>query len=295
MWNSWFRSRTTLLSLVLLITLACGHKQSATPAPDHPRLIPGVQLQDVTFYSAALKREMPYRVILPEKIAPGQKLRVVYLLHGGGSDFRAWSNYSDISSYAAWGFLLVMPEGNSSYFMNAADRADDKYEDYIVHDLISDVEERFPVTSDRRHRAIAGVSMGGYGAIVLSFRHPDLFEFAAGLSPALDVPSRPFSIKRIGQWHDHRSIFGSWNGVVQKSEDPYLLAKSVDPGQSPYFFLTCGDREGLFPANQRFSQLLRTRKFSYEFHDVRNAGHDWGQWNSQVPAMMQALAAHLTQ
>ena len=66
---------------------------------------------------------------------------MLYLLHGGGGGFRDWSNYSDVAGYAERGLILVMPEGNSSYYTNSADRPQDRYEDYIVHDLIADVEQ----------------------------------------------------------------------------------------------------------------------------------------------------------
>ena len=77
-----------------------------------------------------------------------------------------------------------MPEGNSSYYINAAERPQGKYEDYIVNDLITDAESRFPIAAGRNHRAVIGVSMGGFGAINLSLRHPDLFVFA-GASKSL--------------------------------------------------------------------------------------------------------------
>jgi len=169
---------------------------------------------DVTFHSAALNRDMQYRTIVPVNVAPDQKVPVLYLLHGGGGGFHDWSNYSDVARYAERGLILVMPEGNSSYYTNSADHPQDRYEDYIVHDLIADVEHRFPALSGRANRAIAGVSMGGFGAVVLALKHPDLFVFAGGLSSALDVPSRPFSIKRVGQWQQHSSIF--W--IMGKSE-----------------------------------------------------------------------------
>jgi S-formylglutathione hydrolase FrmB len=64
----------------------------------------------------------------------------MYLLHGGGGGYRDWSNYSDVAQFAEHGFILVMPEGNSSYYVNAAERPQDRYEDYITKDLIADVE-----------------------------------------------------------------------------------------------------------------------------------------------------------
>ena len=278
--------------LLLGLSLASCSKNGQPAPPDRPRLTPAVKMVDVTFHSAALNRDMPYRAILPVSIAANQKLPVVYLLHGGGGGFHDWSNYSDVAGYAPRGLILVMPEGNSSYHTNSADRPQDRYEDYIVHDLIADVEQRLPAATGREHRAIAGVSMGGFGAVVLALKHPDLFVFAGGLSSALDVPSRPFSIKRVGQYRQHSSIFGPWGSQSRRASDPFVLIRSADSAQAPYLFLTCGDQEGLLPTNHRFAAMLQARHFSYEFHTVAG-GHDWGQWNHNVPALMKSVLDHI--
>jgi putative tributyrin esterase len=259
--------------------------------PDRPRLTPGVALRDVTFHSAALNRDMQYRVFLPTEIPPGRSLPVVYLLHGGGGGFRDWSNYSDVSHFTGTGLILVMPEGNSSYYVNSATRPEDRYENYIVTDLISDVESKFPAERDRSGRAIVGVSMGGFGAVKLALSHPDLFSFAAGISPAIDVPSRPFSVKRISQWRQHSSIFGPWGSEARQNRDPFVLARSANPGQIPYLFLSCGEQEGLMPANRRFAELLASRHFQYEFHPGPG-GHDWNQWNQRLGGVFQARIDH---
>src|SRR5207253_2096840 len=111
---------------------------------DHPRLTATVVLRDVTFQSVSLNREMQYRVILPVSVKDGQQLPVVYLLHGSGGEFRDWSNYSDVARFAESGLILVMPEAASSYYTNTVDLPQDRYEDYIVKDLIADVESKFP-------------------------------------------------------------------------------------------------------------------------------------------------------
>lgn len=236
---------------------------------------------------------MLYRVIMPVHVAAAQKLPVVYLLHGGGGGFHDWSNYSDVARYAERGLILVMPEGNYSYYMNSVEHPQDRYEDYIVHDLIADVEQRFPVLTSRANRAIAGVSMGGFGAVVLALKHPDLFVFAGGLSPALDVPSRPFSMRRIGQWRDYSAIFGPWKGKARHENDPYTLARSADPAQAPFLFLTCGEQEGLLGPNKKFASILHERHFHYEFHTVPG-GHEWNQWDRNIPDLMTSLLQHIS-
>jgi len=281
-----------VLLAAILLWAGCTTKEASTP-PDHPRLTPSVTLRDVVFHSAALNREMQYRAILPATLASGEKLQTVYLLHGGGGGFRDWSNYSDVARFAESGMILVMPEGGSSYYANAVDPPQDRYEDYIVHDLIADVESRFPAAPGRANRAIVGVSMGGFGAVNLALRHPDLFTFVGGISSAIDVPRRAFAIRRFQQSRHYEAIFGPSGSSTRRDNDPFILARTANPEQAPYFFLTCGQQEGLLPANREFAALLAQRHFRYEFHTVAG-GHDWNQWNAWLPKLFQSLSEHMT-
>lgn len=249
-------------------------------------------MEDVTFFSRALQREMPYRVFLPAHLSFSQKLPVVYLLHGRDGNFRDWSNRTDVARYAAQGLILVMPEGNASYYTNAALKPQDRYEDYLVDDLIANVESRFPASSGRANRALVGVSMGGFAAIKLALSRPDLFTFVAAFSPAIDVPSRRFTLRRAAQsWH-FLTIFGPSGSQSRRQSDPFILIQSSDPEKSPYLYLTAGEQESLLEQNNRFASRLQARHFSYEFH-VTPGGHDWTQWNMQIPACFAALLQHI--
>lgn len=279
-------SAIAVLCFVLVLLIGCVNKE--VERPDHPRVSSNVVLRDVVFRSAALGREMRYRVALPAFIPSHQKLPVVYLLHGGGGSFRDWSNYSDVMRFADAGLVLVMPQGDYSYYVNAVERPSDRYEDYIVQDLLSDVETRFPIAKGRPNRAIVGVSMGGFGAMRIALSHPDLFVFAGALSPAIDVPRRPFSIRRPQQYWAQRSIFGPWGSDARRRNDPFLLARSVDAAKAPYLFLACGEGEGLLPANRQFAAVLMEQHLRYEFHVVPG-GHDWRQWNKQLPSLFERL------
>jgi S-formylglutathione hydrolase FrmB len=285
------RCAAALLCVALGFVTACNEDRKESQA-DHPRLSAQVKMQDVTFHSSALNREMQYRVILPAVLPTNRTQPVIYLLHGGGGGFHDWSNYSDVAQIAEQGAVLVMPEGDNSYYTNSAEQPQDRYEDYVVNDLISDVQSKFPVAVGRQYRAIVGVSMGGYGAIKLALRHPELFSFAGGLSPAVDVPSRPFSIKRPLQWRFHRSIFGPSGSQTRHDNDPFVLARSANPEKTPYLYLACGDQEGLLPANRAFADLLAQRHIPYEFHVVAG-GHDWDQWGKSASAMFKILLEHI--
>ena len=285
------RSVSVLLAVILLFYAGC--KKKGIPAqPDHPRLTANVILRDVTFHSASLNRDMQYRAVWPASATSGQRLPVVYLLHGGGGGFRDWTNDSDVARFAESGLLLVMPEGGSSYYTNAVDPPQDRYEDYIVNDLIADAENRFPVAVGRSKRAIIGVSMGGFGAVKLALHHPDLFIFAGGMSSAIDVPRRAFSFKRLQQSRHYNSIFGSAGSQTRHDNDPFALARTANPETAPYFFLTCGEQEGLLPANREFAAVLAQRHFRHEFHTVPG-GHDWNQWNGWLPSLFRSLAEQM--
>jgi S-formylglutathione hydrolase FrmB len=281
--------RGALLAAILILTQGCKTKEALPP--DHPRLTPNVTLRDVTFRSAALNRDMPYRVILPSSVALTKKLPVVYLLHGGGGGFRDWSNFSDVAGFAESGLILVMPEGASSYYVNAVDPPQDRFEDYIVRDLIADVETRFPAASGRANRAIVGLSMGGFGAVTLALRHPDVFGFVGGLSSAVDVTRRAFTIKRLQQSRHFNAIFGPSGSQARRDRDPFLLVKTTNPDAVPYFFLTCGEQDSLLPANREFAALLTQRHFRFEFHTT-HGGHDWTQWNAWLPDLFHSLTQH---
>jgi len=245
-------------------------------------------MKDVKFFSSALGHEMWYRAYLPEKAAAGERFPVVYLLHGNGGGFHDWSNHSDVAEYAAKGLILVMPEGGSSYFLNAVGRSNDRYEDYLIRDVIGDVEMRFPAERGREHRAVVGVSMGGFAAIQAALRHAEIFIFVGAMSPPVDVPERRFSWKRIGQWYEFHTIFGPQGSETRRALDPFLLVQSAKPAATPYIYLTAGEQEPLLDPDRRFAERLQRFRFRYEFH-TRPGGHDWGEWNEQLSGCFAKL------
>jgi S-formylglutathione hydrolase FrmB len=269
-----------------------GCRTHRTDYVDKPRIEPGVLIRDIVFRSRALNREMRYRVALPVSIPPAQRLAVVYLLHGVGGDYRDWTNLSDVAGYAKSTLILVMPQGDNSYYVNAVGRPDDRYEDYITKDLIADVEARFPAATVREKRAIAGISMGGFGAIKIGLSHPALFNSVAALSAAIDVPRRSPSLRGMRQFLRYRPLFGPWASDARKNRDPFLIARSTDPAIAPYIFLTCGDQDGFLPANREFAALLERQHLAHEFHE-EPGGHDWNRWNADLPAMVTSLLQHL--
>ncbi|WP_321472703.1 alpha/beta hydrolase family protein [uncultured Paludibaculum sp.] len=276
----------------LALTILAGCVRRGVEPADHPRLAAGTVVRDVSFSSRALGREMTYRVILPAAVSTKRQLATVYLLHGGGGHYRDWSNYTEVAQFARSGFVLVMPEGDYSYYTNAVNPPGNRYEDYIVDDLIADVEARFPVVRARSRRAIVGVSMGGFGAVKIALDHPERVAFTAALSPAIDAARRPFSLRRVKQYRAMEGIFGPWGSTQRMERDPFRAASSALAGATPFLYLSCGEEDGLLPSNRSFVAALQTKGLQHEFHVVPG-GHDWVHWARQVQAVFAALAAHV--
>jgi S-formylglutathione hydrolase FrmB len=248
-------------------------------------------MEDIHFRSEALGREIEYRVILPATIPPATKLPVVWVLTGAGDNFQSWSNNSDIAELALHGIILVMPSGYSSYYVNAAMGSDKRFEDYIITEVIPDARRRFPAaTTDREHNAVVGISRGGFGAAVLALKHPDMFSFVGSMSPSIDVAQRSFRWKGIAT----SSIgilrtFGRMNNPARKQNDPFHLVETPQArGNTPYFYLTCGDQESLFDPTQRFAAVLQSHNIPSESH-TEPGGHNWELWTRQLPGLEASL------
>lgn len=285
------RVRPTVRLLCAVLVLLAGCRTELLPS-DQPRLFPGVRLRDVSFYSAALKRSMPYRVFLPETVTAGRKLPVVYLLHGAFGSFRDWSNRSMVAAWATRGLILVMVQGDlSSYYMNSVEHPQDRFEDYLLNDLPGDVASRFPAAQGRANRALVGISMGGFAALSIALQHPELYSFVAAISPAVDILHRGFRLRHFGEWWRIRQVFGPAGNDYRPSVDPYVLVQTANPAHTPFIYLTAGGSEPLLAPVRRFAEQLAGRQFDFEFH-TEPGGHDWGEWDLQIPGVFKSLLEH---
>ena len=197
-----------IFALVSVIALAAAARHagierilSASPtaafATAHSRQIRrrrNARVQTIQFESKLVGKTLPYNVLLPvDYHQPATKTKrypVVYLLHGLTGHYTNWLEKTQLANYAAsYDFIIVTPEGNDGWYTDSATVPTDKYESYILQELIPDVEKRFRAGSKREDRAIAGLSMGGYGAIKFGLKYPDKFAFAASLSGAFSAAS----------------------------------------------------------------------------------------------------------
>jgi S-formylglutathione hydrolase FrmB len=249
-----------------------------------------VRTETVQFQSKLVGKTLPYSIVLP----PGYGLfttwrkhyPVLYLLHGWSSHHDSWLTRTSLAQYASEHQLIIItPEGNNGWYTDSATAPSDKYESYILEELIPDVDSRLRTIRDRRGRGIAGNSMGGYGALKFGLKHPEVFTLAASMSGALDTTSR----------NDEESIvqtFGESNSSERRSNDVQRLAQEFPSErikQLPYFYLDCGQDDPWLAINRGFSDILLNRRIAHEYRQLPG-GHIWPYWDRQVREVLRIAA-----
>lgn len=273
---------------VLLSTLLTGFAQKADTAPTSQSGKEAL-VEERIFHSRSLDRDTHYLVLLPNDYGNDRNFPVLYLLHGLYGDYKNWDTRTGIEKYAkAMSLLIVMPDANDSWYTNSATVPRDRFEDFIAKDLISEIDEKYRTIHKKRARAIAGLSMGGYGALKLALKYPDLFSFAGTLSGAFNAPGdldhlRPeFRAKLL-------EVFGDPGSHIRTENDAFLLLKTAR--EHPYFYLACGSEDFFLDTNRDFVAQLSAQKMAYEYHETVG-GHTWEYWDSAVGPMLRAVARH---
>lgn len=244
--------------------------------------------------STLMARDMPYRIILPMGYSdPGNSAKrypVVYLLHGLMGHFDNWTDRTRIAEISSsQNLIIVTPEGDNGWYTDSAAHPKHKYESYIVKELIAEIDKKFRTLADREHRAIAGLSMGGYGSIKFGLKHPHMFSLAGSFSGALGAAS--ISEKEIpgAVGRSIQAIFGPVGSETRKSNDIFEMVRSATPDKIktfPFLYLDCGTEDFLFLNNRDFVALLLERKVPHEYRQLPGA-HNWKYWDSQVEEFLE--------
>jgi putative tributyrin esterase len=277
---------------VFLLFIAAGCVSHHTSDAEQRQLAQGnPTITEVRFTSASLGRTLTYRAIVPS-VQPGERLPVLYFLHGANSSPEEVQRSSQIVQLAASQRLIVIfPDAGFSYYTNAQYGFHNRWEDAIATDLRADAEARFPILGGREHRGIAGVSMGGYGAAKLALKHPELYSSVGVLSGALDITVRPMRLRRLDQFWRTCKIFGLRRST-RMSEDVFVLLAHQENPTAQHWIIACGRKDPLFGVNRRFAGELKKRGAMVNWSSAEG-GHDWDSWNSMLPDYMHAAAGHL--
>jgi putative tributyrin esterase len=257
---------------------------------------------DFELKSALLGRTIGYQILYPVRYENsenrGKRFPVVYLLHGLTGHSTNWLERTKIALYAThYDLFIVMVEGGNGWYTDSATVPADKYESYILRELIPDVEKRFRVSTQREGRAIAGLSMGGYGAIKFGLKYPEMFAMAASMSGAFGAASwTEKELKDPGVIRDSvLQAFGPAESPTRATNDIPKLAQAIaakKTTQIPYLYFDCGTEDFIFDESRALARLFLELKIPHEYRQLPGT-HSWTYWDAQVQEILKLAAQRL--
>ena len=251
----------------------------------------GRVFDQLTLDSKILKAERKYAIYLPPDYESSKRdYPILYLLHGAGDDHTGWVQYGEVLQIAdkeinvgnSTSMIIVMPDaqtGKKGYFNSFSEKWN--YEDYFFNEFIPFIEKKYRVKSEKKYRAIAGLSMGGGGSFVYALHHPEMFASACPLSAylgELDFDSFYASFLKnqkdvnkerlLDYFKNHNVISLITTGDVQKIN-------------SVRWYIDCGDDDYLFEGNSLVHLNMRKRNIKHEYR-VRDGKHNWTYWRASL-------------
>lgn len=254
--------------------------------------------EGLKFHSAILGRDVAYAVYLPPDYAAStRRYPVVYLLHGYTDNESGWIQFGEVDLAADRAIaereippmIIVMPDGGVTFYINdGAGKV--RYEDMFVRELIPHIDKTYRTRPDREYRGVAGLSMGGWGTLVYTLRHPDLFAAGAAFSAAVWSDEDILSMEPKNWDRLLGPLFGAAGKTGKdrltahfREVSPLDLAKSLpeDSLKKVRYYIDCGDDDFLIKGNCALHLLLADRKIPHEFR-VRDGGHTWTYWRTGI-------------
>ena len=250
-------------------------------------------LIQVNYLSQALFRTVPLNVILPvdrfdadeNRYLNGKerKYKTLYLLHGLLGNYTDWVSKTRIQKWAEEKDLaVVMPSGDNAFYLNSRTPWND-YGTFIGEELVEITRRMFPLSEKREDTFIAGLSMGGFGALRNGVVYSETFGYVAGLSAAVHI------FEDVSEKAEN-GLFDNKKAAAGTDKNPRVAVENMLSGKRriPRFYMACGTKDELMQANVDFRDFLRTKGIEVTW-DEEDYGHDWDFWDSQIRKVLEWL------
>ena len=255
---------------------------------------------EVNFISQCLMRTVTFNAIIPaDKFGPQaaaqqKAFKTLYLLHGIFGNYTDWVNGTRIQAWAeANDLAVIMPSGENRFYLDD-EKSGERYGEFIGRELVEFTRKLFPLSDRREDTFIAGLSMGGYGALRNGLKYAETFSYVAGLSSALiyaglkdsDNSAPVFTFRR----RYYEAIFGDLEHIVGSDKDPKALFRKLREENRPLpkLYMCCGTEDSLLAANRdlRDDLLANGADLTYE---EGPGGHDWVFWDTYIRKILDWL------
>ncbi|MBQ6938101.1 MAG: esterase family protein [Clostridia bacterium] len=244
----------------------------------------------LNLFSEALRVQTTVNVIVPQQSTSGEigvennakkeKYKCLYLLHGLSDDHTIWMRRTSIERYAQkYGICVVMPFGGRSFYTDM--KHGGKYYTYIAKELPRLMQEFFNISPKREDNFIAGLSMGGYGAIKVALKECDSFCAAAGISSVADI-------KEATQLFPDalRLAFGD-ELLVPESEDLFVLAQEQNENpMKPRIYMGVGTEDSLYEGNRKLKEKFESLDYDYTYKESEGT-HSWEFWDEYIQYVLK--------
>ncbi len=247
-------------------------------------------LSELNIFSENLGMQTTVYVVIPQKSNDGEigvsqntadgKFRCLYLLHGLSDDHSIWLRRTSIERYAQeYGICVIMPAAGRSFYTDM--KYGGKYYTYIAKELPSIMKEIFNVSDKREDNFIAGLSMGGYGALKIGLTECEHFSAAAGLSSVADIIGLTDTFKET-----YIPIWGE-NIDIPPQDDLFYLAEKCDSHPlKPRIFMGEGTEDFMYKENVKLKEHFE--KLHYDFTYRESAGtHSWAFWDEYIQYVLE--------
>lgn len=259
----------------------------------------GKVFDNLSLPSKILKMDRKYAIYLPPDYETSQRsYPVMYLLHGSGDDQSGWIQFGEVKNITdkaiqegkCTAMIIVMPDGNTGqkgYFNSPG--GDWNYEDFFFKELIPFVEKTYRARTEKKYRAVSGLSMGGGGTFMYALHHPELFSSACPLSAYIG----PLSLdEAAGRWDKQ------YPGTSKENMEKYYKRHSAlelinsmpdDQKKAVRWYIDCGDDDFLYEGNCLAHIAMRKKDIPHEFR-TRDGGHTWTYWRDALPTVLEFVS-----
>ena len=261
---------------------------------------------EVNFISQCLMRTVTFNAIIPadkfgpQTAAPSKPFKTLYLLHGIFGNYTDWVNGTRIQAWAeANDLAVIMPSGENRFYLDD-EKSGEQYGEFIGRELVEFTRRLFPLSDKREDTFIAGLSMGGYGALRNGLKYAETFGCVAGLSAALiyagladsDDSAPVFTFRR----KYYEAIFGKLDEIVGSDKDPKALFEKLcaERRPQPKLYMCCGTEDSLLGVNRDLRDALLARGADLTYEEGPG-GHDWVFCDTYIRRILEWLPLEAAQ